>query len=669
MTLKQISKNSGIEGMLLTLSPVPLMLTCLSNKVLFDPLWIFIVASLGSIFCIISALLILQKPLAGKIFAGLALAFSFIVTVPFLVSDPIAALLGSIGTISISILLIHFKITIPTNINLTDIEACKQRLLWSAFTLLAIVICTIIIDIKSNILFSVAIIESAIIGQILLIHYIVLRYSGVIKTILIILTAALSVSLLLLLQTDYPLIIASVFSLLIVLLFWHSKPFLKISDYWWVTLFNNPGRILMVTFFGLCITGTFLLLIPVATTKSSIAVVDAAFTAVSAVCVTGLIVLDTPNDYTFFGQFIILILIQLGGLGIMSIASIALNLLGRKLSVQHESLLTSITNVERKDLLESLKVIVKFTFIAEAIGSVILTYIFYISGESFLQALWRGVFTAISAFCNAGFSLQTDSLIPYQNNPFILHTVAILIIFGGMAPAISLILPKWIFKKHVPVTAHIVLLTTAVLLISGTLLLLVFEWNTTLSNFSIFDKLNNAWFQSVTLRTAGFNSIDIAKIADPSYILMICFMFIGGSPGGTAGGVKTTTIAILFITFLTYIFNRNDIIIKNRRITSDTINQAITIVASGFFFWIIVVIMLILTQQIFPRDIIFEATSAIGTVGLSTGATLMLDEVGKIIIIIAMFVGRLGPITLFMLLSEGKSTPVSRYPEAKVILT
>lgn len=669
MTIRQISKSSGIEGMLLTLVPVPLMLTCLNNKVLFDPLWIFIVASLGSIFCLISALLIFQKPLPGKIYVGLALAFSFIVTVPFLASDPIAALLGSIGTISLSILLIHFKITTPTNINLTDIEACRHRLLWSAFTVLAIVVCTIIIDINRNILFSGAFIASAIILQILLIHYIVLRYTGVIKTILVILTVTLSILLLLLAQTDYPLIIATIFSLLIVLLFWHSKPFLKISDYWWVTLFNNPGRILLATFLGLCISGTFLLLIPASTSKSSIAAIDAAFTAVSAVCVTGLIVLDTPHDYTFLGQFFILILIQLGGLGIMSIASIALYMLGRKLSVQHESLLTSITNVERKDLLESLKVILKFTFIAEGIGSVILTFLFYISGEPILQALWRGVFTAISAFCNAGFSLQTDSLIPYQNNPFVLHTVATLIIFGGIAPAISLVLPKWLLKKHVPVTAHIALLTTAVLLISGTLLFLAFEWNSTLSGFSVFDKFHNAWFQSVTLRTAGFNSIDIAKIADPAYILMICFMFIGGSPGGTAGGVKTTTIAILFITFLTYIFNRKDIIIKNRRITSDTINQAITIVASGFFFWIIVVIMLILTQQIFPRDIIFEATSAIGTVGLSTGATLKLDEIGKIIVIIAMFVGRLGPITLFILLSEGKSTSISRYPEAKVILT
>lgn len=669
MALKRISKNVGIEGMLLTLSPVPLMLTYLSPKIIFDPLWMLIIASLGSLFCLISALLISQKPLPAKIFAGLALASSFIMTIPFLASDPIAALLGSIGTISISILLIHFNITAPAKITFKDINASKQRLLWSAFTLIAIVIGTVILDINRNIIVSSAFFVSVITVVLLSLHYITNKYTGIVKNIVIILTVVLSASLLLFLQTGYPLLIAFFFSLFTILLFWHSKPFIKITDYWWNTFLNNPGRILLVTFLGLCITGTFLLLIPAVTTKSGIAFIDAVFTAVSAVCVTGLIVLDTPHDFTFLGQFFILILIQLGGLGIMSIASIAIYVLGRKLSVHHESLLTSITNVDRKDLFESLKIILKFTFIAEYLGTVILTFLFYLSGESFLQALWRGIFTSISAFCNAGFSLQTDSLIPYQNNPFILHTVAILIIFGGMAPAISVVFPKWISKKHVPIAAHIALLTTVVLLFSGTLLLLAFEWNGTLSGLSVFDKLHNAWFQSVTLRTAGFNSIDIASINDSSYILMICFMFIGGSPGGTAGGVKTTTIAILFITFLTYIFNRKDIIIKNRRITSDTINQAITIVASGFFFWIIVVIMLILTQQIFSRDLIFEATSAIGTVGLSTGATLKLDEIGKIIVIIAMFVGRLGPITLFMLLSEGKSTSISKYPEAKVILT
>jgi trk system potassium uptake protein TrkH len=195
------------------------------------------------------------------------------------------------------------------------------------------------------------------------------------------------------------------------------------------------------------------------------------------------------------------------------------------------------------------------------------------------------------------------------------------------------------------------------------------EWNGILSGLSFFDKIHNAWFQSATLRTAGFNSVDITGMISPTFLVMLCFMFIGGSPGGTAGGIKTTTIGILALTFVANITNRNVVIIKNRRILSGTIYRAITIVASGAIVWFVMVLMLEITQQISVRDLIFEATSAIGTVGLSTGATAGLDEIGKIIIMIAMFIGRIGPMTLFMLLSEDHSAPASRCPDAKITLT
>ena len=181
---------------------------------------------------------------------------------------------------------------------------------------------------------------------------------------------------------------------------------------------------------------------------------------------------------------------------------------------------------------------------------------------------------------------------------------------------------------------------------------MAFEWDGVLAGLSFGDKIQNAWFQSVTLRTAGFNSVDIAKVASPTFLVMLGFMFIGGSPGGTAGGVKTTTVGILATTFWAKITNRNDVIIRNRRVRSGTIYQAITMVICGLIVWFIAVLMLEMTQQISMRDIVFEVTSAIGTVGLSTGATPLLDEIGKIIIMIAMFVGRIGPMTLFTLLSN-----------------
>jgi trk system potassium uptake protein TrkH len=387
------------------------------------------------------------------------------------------------------------------------------------------------------------------------------------------------------------------------------------------------------------------------------------------VCVTGLVVLDTPNDFTLVGQIFILLLIQLGGLGIMSITTVALQAMGRRLSLKHERLLASMTDTNHQDLIRALATILKFTLLAEGLGALSLTMLFYASGDQFSQALWRGLFTAVSAFCNAGFALQTDSLIPYQANPFVLHIVAGLIVFGGMAPATSLIVPKWVRGKPVPISARIALITTVALLIAGTFFVLAFEWNGVLGGLSIVDKIQNAWFQSVTLRTAGFNSVDIANISSPTLLIMIAFMFIGGSPGGTAGGVKTTTIGILAMTFWSNVTNQNQIITQNRRIHSGTIYRAVTVLVSGMAIWFVVVLMLQVTQEISSRDLIFEATSAIGTVGLSTGATPLLDEIGKVIIIIAMFAGRIGPITLFMLLNDDQAVSDTRHPVESVSIT
>ena len=285
------------------------------------------------------------------------------------------------------------------------------------------------------------------------------------------------------------------------------------------------------------------------------------------------------------------------------------------------------------------------------------------------MALWRCVFTAISAFCNAGFALQSDSLIPYQNAPLILHTVAALIVLGGIAPATSLLIPRWLRRRPVPPAAHIALVTTAVLLVFGTISILAFEWSGMLSGLSVADKLHNAWFQSVTLRTAGFNSVNIAHALSPTFVVMLSFMFIGGSPGGTAGGVKTTTIGLLALTFWATVTGRNEVIIRHRRVPYPTLYRAVTIVISGVVVWFVVILMLEVTQQISARDIIFEATSALGTVGLSTGATGQLDGIGKIIIMIAMFTGRIGPMTLFTLLSVDHAEPASRYPDAGISLT
>lgn len=438
----------------------------------------------------------------------------------------------------------------------------------------------------------------------------------------------------------------------------------------WEIFLNHPARLLVVTFLGLCAMGTLLLLLPVAAENRAVGFVDAAFTAVSAVCVTGLIVLDTPNDFTGYGQFFILILIQLGGLGIMGLTTVGLHAMGRRISLTHERVLASMADTNHKDLVQSLVTILKFTFAAEGVGAILLTIMFYAAGDTGSQAVWRGIFTAVSAFCNAGFALQSDSLMSWQASPAVLHVVALLIISGGMAPATTLVIPKWLAGRQVPIPARIALIASGALLVLGTVFILAFEWGGLLAGLSFLDKIQNAWFQSATLRTAGFNSLDIPGIANPTFLLMIAFMFIGGSPGGTAGGVKTTTVGILAMTFFANITNREEVILQNRRITAATISRAVTIVGSGLLLWFGVVLMLEVTQPQIPiRDLIFEATSALGTVGLSTGATGLLDEVGKIIIIIAMFCGRIGPVTLFMLLNDTQASSSSRCPDAKIFLT
>ena len=428
---------------------------------------------------------------------------------------------------------------------------------------------------------------------------------------------------------------------------------LKTFDFtWFEPLVDHPARLLIFTFLSLIIVGTILLVLPISSTgKHVISLINAAFTSVSAVCVTGLIVLDTPVDFSFFGQFIIMLLIQTGGLGIMTIAVIVLHALGRRLSVKQERIMAALSGDERFNLYRSLRRIVFFTISAEFIGAFILSILFYLTGQGFLQALWKGIFTSVSAFCNAGFALESENLVCYQSYPLILHTVGILIILGGLSPAVCVFIPKFLSFRKVPVQALIVLVTTIFLLVAGFIAITAVEWNSALKGLSVWDKINNAWFQSVTLRTAGFNSVDLALITPSAYIVMALLMFVGGSPGGTAGGIKTTTLAIFIFCIYSTIKNRPEIVVKKRRIEAETVYKAIAVTCTSMLILFTSIFVLDLTQFIPIKEIIFEVFSALGTVGLSIGATTELDGLGKIVIMITMFLGRIGPLTLFMILS------------------
>lgn len=419
---------------------------------------------------------------------------------------------------------------------------------------------------------------------------------------------------------------------------------------WWEHFLDHPARQLVSSFLFLIFLGALLLGLPVASsTGEAVQVVDAVFTAVSAVCVTGLIVLDTPHDWSVTGQVIILVLIQLGGLGIMTFATAFLRVFGRRLSLRQEGAVAEFTSREnRLELYSAVRAVLVFTFVAEVVGACALSLLFHAAGDPPAMALWRGGFTAVSAFCNAGFALQTDSLVGYATHAGILHVVALLIILGGLSPAV--ILHVMGRKRAGHLQTRLVLWTSGILLLVGTVLIGAAEWNNTLEGLSWMDKIHNSWFQSATLRTAGFNSVDIAVLRPATITLALVWMFIGGSPGGTAGGIKTTTFAVLMLAVFSTVRGLPRVTSFGRTLPQATVYRAASIATIGFFSMVMVLLAMQLTQDIDTVSTLFEVVSALGTVGLSMGATASLDAVGKIIVMLAMFVGRVGSLTMLVFL-------------------
>jgi trk system potassium uptake protein TrkH len=438
----------------------------------------------------------------------------------------------------------------------------------------------------------------------------------------------------------------------------------------WAGVIGDPARLLIVTFAALCFGGSALLALPVASAiGSSVGVLDAAFTAVSAVCVTGLAVLDTPRAFSFVGQAFILLLIQLGGLGIMTFYSAAFSLLGKRLSLRHERAIAGALSIEdRGHLFGALGRVLRVTVIAESLGAAVLFARFLREDASAADALWRAVFTSISAFCNAGFALQSNSLIGYNQDPLILHAIALLVIAGGLSPIAITSLPKALSGRRTTLQVRLVLTTTAILLVAGFLGFATFEWTNpkTLGELSYPDRLHNAWFQSVTTRTAGFNAIDIAAMRPATQTLTIGLMFIGGSPGSTAGGAKTTTIAVLLLAVGAALRRRTEVTVFGRRLGHATVYRAAAVFMVGVSGALAALVAVQLTQPIELGPAVFEVVSAIATVGLSVGATGTLDSVGKVIIIGCMFAGRVGPLTLFLFLTEPRDQPSWERPEEEV---
>lgn len=423
---------------------------------------------------------------------------------------------------------------------------------------------------------------------------------------------------------------------------------------WWRRL--TPPQLFVGSFAVLVVLGTCgMKTLPGIFSGEPLTWEDSLFTVTSAVCVTGLTVVDTGTRFTLLGQAYVLLLIQLGGLGMIAFTSLIILALGGRLSLHHESVASISAETVDIDTKQLVFDIVRFTFTIEAIGAMLL-YLLWIPRLGWHGAIWPAVFHSVSAFCNAGFSVFADNLVGYQQSPMTLIVIAILIVFGGIGfLTIEELYPLCFPRREQRATrmslhSKIVLCTTAILICGGWFAFAWLEWNQTLSQLSTIDKLANALFMSITPRTAGYNSIDYGQTADSTNFLTILLMMIGGSPGSTAGGIKVTTFALLGLLAWSRLQGDESTSIFGRSLPKVTLDRAIGLFVIGFGIVTAGILLLTLTEYRAGSDRflehMFEAVSAFNTVGLSMNLTPKLSSLGRMAIIALMFVGRVGPLSI-----------------------
>ncbi len=438
----------------------------------------------------------------------------------------------------------------------------------------------------------------------------------------------------------------------------------------------SPAQLVLFSFILVIICGTFSLMLPFATKSNiSLSFFDALFVATSATCVTGLTPISIGNEFSTFGQIIVLFLIQIGGLGIMTLSSSMAILLGKAMGMKDRVVLQDLLDINSlEDLVAMITNIIRYTLVIELWGAVILTFAFAYDGFEFTQALYYGVFHSISAFCNAGFALFDNSLESYALNPLVHGTISILILLGGLGFIVlretrTILLKP---KSFARLTLHtkIVYVMTAGLTILGALFIFFGEFLGALDGYTLYEKIQISLFQSITLRTAGFNTIPLTSFNSFTIYGISLLMFIGASPGSTGGGIKTTTLAILLQSIRSTIRGIKEIDLYDRAIQSATVVRAtaltfISIIITSFF---ILLMMKIESDQSF-LSIFFEVISASGTVGLSLGVTPFLSVAGKLAISFVMFIGRVGPITLLLAIGQQKQVRGKfDYPVGRIMI-
>ncbi|EGO62400.1 TrkH family potassium uptake protein [Acetonema longum] len=435
----------------------------------------------------------------------------------------------------------------------------------------------------------------------------------------------------------------------------------------------TPYQILVLGFAVLIFLGTFLLMTPLASASGqSLSFIDALFTATSAVCVTGLVVVDTGTYFTLFGQMVIIFLIQVGGLGIMTMTTLMALLTGKKIRLRERLVIQEALNqLSLAGVVKLTSYIIKVTLCIEFIGGTILALRWY--DEYSLMGIYMGYWHAVSSFCNAGFDLfgHFSSLTHYVGDFTVNMTVCSLIILGGIGfTVISDVRDASSFRRC-SLHTRIVLMTTAVFLVAGTIGIFFLELLNvkTLGSLSWVDKLLASFFQSVTTRTAGYNTLDISQMNQATWLYMIFLMFIGASPASTGGGIKTSTFAVIVMAIGAFTRGKTEAEIFERRISHVTTYKAFTVFFMAAGLVVLACMVLSITEQTPFINILFEVVSAFGTVGLSTGITPGLSPVGKIGIIITMFAGRVGLMTIILaLVLRERKKSVVQYPEGKIII-
>jgi trk system potassium uptake protein TrkH len=443
-----------------------------------------------------------------------------------------------------------------------------------------------------------------------------------------------------------------------------------------VRIHLSPPQILVLGFLSVILIGAIFLMIPISHTNEC-SFIDALFTSTSAVCVTGLIVKDTPNDFTIFGQIVIMLLIQIGGLGYMTSATIIFLILGKKIGITERLTIKEGLNVENiGGIVRFTKGVLLFTLIFELAGTLLLTARFSID-HSLKDAFLYGLFHSVSAFNNAGFSLFSDNLIRYRGDIIVNLTITTLIITGGIGFIVVRDIYKYQKKEVHGLSQHtkIVLWTTALLIIGGAVSIYLLEATNpkTFTGMTLQEKMLVSYFSSVTPRTAGFNTVDYSLFRTETLFLTIVLMFIGASPGSTGGGVKTSTFAIIIASLYATVRGLRDAILFKRRIPADTVSKSFLLITLAAIFCTLSTHFIITTQSTQYLSGMFEVTSAFGTVGLSVGdggvrsLSALFTPIGKLAISFTMFVGRLGPLTLAIAVTR-KAQEHYRYPEGSVII-